>query len=195
MEYLDKIKDLRQKYSIILKYGQKFLAECPQKTSRMLKAFITTIMNMKKSGNDPMISYENLIKIFINQENLLEELLQFIMISDENCDASIIHRRIELYLDKLSQENKNNNDSKYNTSEAIIDLIKNNKKYQSKIDKNYVLMIFKMHNFTTGIIALSELMELRQELLSIYMDNHSYDKIINICENYGKSVNVYFMNF
>jgi hypothetical protein len=150
-------------------------------------------MNLKKSGNDPCINYENLIKIFLNQESLLEELLQFIMISDENCDAAIIHRRIELYLDKLSQENKNNNDSKYSTSEAIIDLIKNNKKYQNKIDKNYVLMLFKMHNFTVGIIALSEIMELRQELLSIYMDNHNYDKIINICENYGKSVK--FRNF
>jgi hypothetical protein len=31
-------------------------------------------------------------------------------------------------------------------------------------------------------------MELRQELLAIYMDNHNYDKIINICENFGRVV-------
>ena len=49
-------------------------------------------------------------------------------------------------------------------------------------------MLFKMHNFTMGIVTLSEIMELRQELLSIYMDNHNYDKIINICENFGRVV-------
>jgi len=50
-------------------------------------------------------------------------------------------------------------------------------------------MLFKIHNFTQGIVTLSEIMELRQELLSIYMDNHQYDKIINICENFGRAVN------
>lgn len=47
-----------------------------------------------------------------------------------------------------------------------------------------------MHNFTHGIIILSEILELRQELLSIYMDNHEYDKIISICENFGRAVNI-----
>jgi hypothetical protein len=154
---------------------------------RVLKAFITQIMSLKKSGSDPLIKYESLIKIFINQENLLEELLDYMLTSDENCDASVIHRRIELYLDKLAEESKNNNDSKYTTIENIKNLIKN-KKYQNKIDRNYVLMLFKMHNFSEGIVTLSEIMELRQELLSIYMDNHQYDKIINICENFGRVV-------
>ena len=144
-------------------------------------------MALKKSGNDPLIKYENLIKIFINQEDLLEELLDFILISDDNCDSSIIHRRIELYLDKLDEENKTNLESRYATKENINNIIKN-KKYQNKIDKNYVLMLFKMHNFPVGIVTLSEIMELRQELLQIYMDNHQYEKIINICENFGRMV-------
>lgn len=49
-------------------------------------------------------------------------------------------------------------------------------------------MLFKMHNFTDGIVTLSEIMDLRQELLTIYMDNHKYDKIITICENFGRPV-------
>lgn len=83
---------MRKKYELLLRHGQKFLAECPQKTHRFLKTFISQIMSLKKTGNDPLINYENLIKIFINQENLLEELLDFILISDENCDAAIVHR-------------------------------------------------------------------------------------------------------
>jgi hypothetical protein len=94
-----------------------------------------------------------------------------------------------LYLDKLAEEKKNNSISKDSTIDLITSMIKN-KKYQNKIDKNYILMLFKMHNFTDGIVTLSEIMELRQELLSIYMDNHKYDKIINICENFGRVVNL-----
>ena len=193
IDYLDNIKDLNKKFELLLKYGQKLLAECPIKIQKVLKNFVSQIMSMKKSGNDPLIKYENLIKIFINQENLLEELLDFILISDDNCDSSIIHRRIELYLDKLDEENKTNNESRYATKENINNIIKN-KKYQNKIDKNYVLMLFKMHNFTVGIVTLSEIMELRQELLQIYMDNHQYDKIINICENFGRMVILVYFN-
>ncbi len=192
MEYLEKIKELNKKFELFLKYGQKLLTECPTKMHRALKNFISQIMNLKKSGSDPLIRYESLIKIFINQENLLEELLDFILISDENCDASIIHRRIELYLDKLAEEDKNNNNSKYSTIENITNLIKN-KKYQNKIDRNYVLMLFKTHKFTVGIVTLSEIMELRQELLSIYMDNHQYNDIISICENYGRVENNFWI--
>jgi hypothetical protein len=60
--------------------------------SRILKAFISQILALRKAGTDPMIKYESLIKIFINQENLLEELLDFILISDDNCDSTILHR-------------------------------------------------------------------------------------------------------
>ena len=49
-------------------------------------------------------------------------------------------------------------------------------------------MLFKTQNFTYGIITLSEILELRQELLSIYMDNHDFEKILNICENFGRVV-------
>ncbi len=49
-------------------------------------------------------------------------------------------------------------------------------------------MLFKMHNFSDGIVTLSEIMDFGQELLTIYMDNHRYDKIINICENLGRPV-------
>lgn len=177
---------------MLLKYGQKFLAECPQKLQKLLFAFITNLLTLKKSGSDLMIKYEQLIKIYLNQEILLEELLDFIMNSDSNCDSSIIHRRVELYLDKLSDEKKMNSDSKENTANSIIDLIKN-KKYQNKIDKNYVLMLFKMHNFTKGIITLSEIMELRQELLTIYMETMQYDNIINICENFGRVENNFWI--
>lgn len=189
MDYLDKIKDLKKKFDILLRYGQKFLAQesSSAKTLKLLKSFIDQIINLKKSANDNSIKYEDLIKVFINKESSLEELLDYIIKNDENCDSSIFHRRIELYLDKLMNENKQSSDTEYPIKEAINSLLKN-KKIQNKIDKNHILMLFKINNFTQGIVTLSEIMELRQELLSIYMDNHQYDKIINICENFGRAV-------
>ena len=188
MDYLDKIKDFKKKFDILLKYGQKFLTEEPVKTLKLLKSFIDQIILMKKLPNEnTFIKYEDLIKIFINKENLLEDLLDHIMKADENCDSSIFNRRIELYLDRLVNE-KQVSENEYPIREAINTLLKN-KKIQNKIDKNHILMIFKINNYTQGIVTLSEIMELRQELLSIYMDNHQYDKIINICENFGRAVN------
>ncbi len=187
LEYLERVKDINKRFDLLIKYGQKFIAECPTKTQRVLNSFISQILSMKKSGNDPLIKYENLIKIFINHESLLADLLDFIIISDENCDSTILHRRIELHLDKLAEEKKSNAITKDSTIDLITSLIKS-KKYQNKIDKNYILMLFKMHNFTDGIVTLSEIMDLRQELLTIYMDNHKYDKIINVCENFGRPV-------
>jgi len=176
-----------------MEYGQKFLNETSVKMQKFIKNFVTQIIGQNKNKNEPLIKYENLIKIYLNQEALLEELLDFILEKDDSCDSSIIHRlyisncrRIELYLDKL-QTLKLNEDAKKGVIEQIINILKL-RKYQNKIDKNYVLMLFKMHNFTNGIVILSEILELRQELLSIYMDSHEYDKIINICENFGRAV-------
>ncbi len=59
---------------------------------KFLKAFILQIISLKKTGSDPKIKYENLIKLFLNQETLLEELLDFIINNDDNCDSAIIHR-------------------------------------------------------------------------------------------------------
>lgn len=92
LDFLDKIKDFAKKYELAFEYGQKFLTETPVKMMKFLKNFINQIIILKKNGNDPQIKYENLIKIFLNQENLLEELLDFIINTDENCDQAIIHR-------------------------------------------------------------------------------------------------------
>jgi len=194
LDYLEKIKDPKKKFDILLKYGQKFLGEdsSSAKTLKLLKSFIDHIINLKKTSNDNSIKYEDLIKVFINKKTSLEELLDYIIKNDENCDSAIFHRRIELYLDKLVDENKQSSDSEYPIKEAINSLLKN-KKIQNKIDKNHILMLFKINNFTQGIVTLSEIMELRQELLSIYMDNHQYDKIINICENFGRAVKLFLI--
>ena len=49
------------------------------------------------------LNYESIVTIFSNTTNQkeLEKILDMIMEKDKNCPALIIHRRIELYLEKL----------------------------------------------------------------------------------------------
>lgn len=163
---------------ILTKQGPKLLFYSPDATQKLIKELIVKILALSKSSN-LMYKYEKLIKIYINQEKYLEELLDFIMLKDDDCSSIVIHRRIEVCLEQINRSN-----NYLANSEKIIEILKN-KKYNAKYDQNYLLMLFKTHNFMNGIIVLSEIMQLRQELLTIYMETHNFDKIMNICTNYG----------
>lgn len=100
---------------------------------------------------------------------------------------TIYFRRIELHLENIM---KGVNVSK--NSEKIIKVI-NHKKFQSRYDQNFLLMLFKTHKYTQGIISISDIMQNRQELLTIYMENHNNDKIMSICNNYAGQDSSYWI--
>lgn len=52
------------------KYGQKLLNKFPEQTQRFIKEVVSSIVAMKSNTN---LKYEVLIKIYINQEKLLED--------------------------------------------------------------------------------------------------------------------------
>lgn len=163
---------------ILMKFGPKLLKNYPDITQRLIKDLVSQILaSVKTIGH--VYNYEKLIKIYINQDKYLEELLDYIMTKDNNCSKIVIHRRVEVCLDRIN----NGIDTSAN-GEKILSILKN-KTYSSKYDQNYLLMLFKTRNYTSGIVALSEIMQLKQELLTIYMENHNYDKIMTICSNYG----------
>lgn len=55
----------------------------------------------------------------------------------------------------------------------------------AKIDKNYILLLFKFNHFKQGIIQLSKIMESEQEILSIYMEEENFNQVLSVCENYS----------
>lgn len=193
---LQKETDKIKKFHLFMKYGSIFLEKNPLKTMEVLEPLIIDLINIKNGnfGEDlskelleeyHKLNYESIVTIFSNSKNEreLEKLLDLIMDKDNNCPALIIHRRIELYLEKYKNSSVSTEDN-YKTIETIKSLLRN-EKYQNIMDKNYLLMLFKIYNFTNGITELSEIMELKQELLQIYMENHNYDKIIDACQHYG----------
>ena len=121
-----------------------------------------------------------LIKIFMDYDKYFKIFFEKMESFHLEYEEDMIHRRIELYLEEDMDKNKEN----------IIEMLKD-KRYVGKYDNQYLTMIFKNKNFQEGVEVLTELQKYNQDLIYIYMDKREYQKLINICTNYG-SKNVSF---
>lgn len=84
---------------------------------------------------------------------------------------NLYHRLLECYL-YLNQSNESS------TFKQIIQ-VENNKivkdinnfieRYDSKVDKHYVLFLFQIYNYSEGVQGCCERLDLKQELLSYYI--------------------------
>ena len=186
LEYIGKITDIKKKFDLLIAYGEKFLEkkDVIDEAMKVISKLVDEIINIK--NNDPNdkrlkdLNYEKIISIFISKESedKLEKLLDDIMEKDNDCPKQIILRRIELYVDKYTE-------NKYDSAEKIKKIL-TNQKFKDKLDKNYLLMLFKISGFNQGVTELSKIMELDQDLLQIYMDQYEYKKINESCEDIMK---------
>ena len=196
LDYISKIESIFQCFNLLLKYGEKFLQNSKnnEKVNEIIENIIKKIIFLKSCENKPdekmtdeefnkikELKYEKIISIYISKESQpkLAKLLELIMEEDKNCPISIVHRRIELYVDDYV-ENKNSSISSKN-AENISNILKD-ERFKNNIDKNYLLMLFKVSNYNDGITALSEFMNLNQDLNLFYMEAHDYKKLIELCE-------------
>ena len=195
LETIAKIGDIKKKFDLLIAYGEKFLEkkDVIDEAMKVISKLIEEIINIKNNNpNDEKlknINYEKITSIFISKESedRLEKLLDDIMEKDSDCPKQIILRRIELYVDKYTEK-------KYDSAEKI-KMILTNPKFKDKLDKNYLLMLFKISGFNQGVTELSKIMELDQDLLQIYMDQYEYPKINESCaevmkKNEGKKKKV-----
>ena len=187
LDYIKQLSDIEQKFNLLLKYGEKFIErkEVIDECMRVITSIVEEIIKVRNKENpDPKeekiknLKYEKIISIFITKESEahLEKLLELIMDKDNDCPKQIILRRIELYVDKYTDTKKSN---------EIVESIRNilvDKRFKDKLDKNYLLMLFKISGFNQGVTELSKIMELDQDLLQIYMETHEYEKINKSCE-------------
>ena len=120
-----------------------------------------------------------LIEKFLDTDKYFKALFEIMGSYDLTYSKEMIHRRIQLYLEDLSSPVK-----KENAVSKIISILKN-EKYMKIYDSQYLLMLFKTNNFLEGIETILELNKFIQDLLSIYIQKNDFDKIINICKNFG----------
>lgn len=147
----------------------------PEEIYNMCVDFITAIKEKPKEEK-LNIQYENIIKVFSNHTDYLEKILNKILELDSNCDNSIIHRRIELYLENEDKSQRN----------KIIEMIKD-PKYSIRIDSNYLLVLFKMRNFNEGIVELARIAQFKSELFINYLQNKNYNLILDFCIEFGNT--------
>ena len=186
LEYIGKINDIKKKFDLLIAYGEKYLEkkDVIDEAMKVISKLIDEIINIKNDNPDDErlknINYEKIISIFISKESeeKLEKLLDDIMEKDKDCPKQIILRRIELYVDKYTE-------NKYDSADKIKKIL-TNPKFKDKLDKNYLLMLFKISGFNQGVTELSKIMELDQDLLQIYMDQYEYQKINESCEEVMK---------
>ena len=200
LKLIESEKDKVKRFEMFMKYGGKLLEKEQKKTMDLLIPLIRTFIQIK-NGNltedynvdelDKLkgIKYEQIISIFSDEINSpIEDLLKIILEDDQQCPPVIFHRQIELYLEKL----KKSPDDNFKIGDNIKNLLRN-EKYQKIMDLNYLLLLFKIYGFQNGVVELNEILELKQELMQVYMDNHNYDKLVSLCNSYGQSDTNYWV--
>lgn len=57
-------------------------------------------------------------------------------------------------------------------------------RYDSKVDKPYVLFLFQIYNYSEGVQGCCERLDLKQELISYYIQKKDAAKVLDICTRY-----------
>ena len=132
----------------------------------------------------------------VNNEHLAKYLNFLKNLKSLPNEKAILHRLFEYYLeDYFTYYVTNHNTLKYRQTKdnelaqkekQILDLL-GNTSLDGKLDKTHLLILFKMYQFTPGIIILCEQMQLRDELLNFYIENNESQKIIELCKKYGNT--------
>ena len=162
---------LDDQINLFCKFGENFLKSeknIPTLFFNRVKAFLARHDGILKKEDE-----KKLLEIFVSNDSFYKDVFQMMNNYGLELDKNMLHRRIELYLED-------------NQNDEILKIIKD-KKYIGLYDNEYLMMLFKHKNFTDGIEVLSELTNQRFELLSIYIQKKDYDKIINLCKEYGDS--------
>eukprot|EP01017_Pseudomicrothorax_dubius_P039869 TRINITY_DN6172_c0_g1_i1.p1 TRINITY_DN6172_c0_g1~~TRINITY_DN6172_c0_g1_i1.p1 ORF type:complete len:866 (-),score=298.83 TRINITY_DN6172_c0_g1_i1:134-2731(-) len=142
---------------------------------------------------------DEFLPIFMNSNDYLERFLTFLKnLKNLPNDKVIFHRMFEFYLQQyhkafvakqatlMYQKTADPEMAKY--EKLIIDVLRE-PMYDERYDKNHCLILFKMYNFQPGITFLCEKMQMREELLSYYIEINDHVKVLDLCRRYGETEN------
>ena len=165
---------------LYIKFAEYFLKVDSEKedfSDKFFESVLKFIETNKKTIDKKDIL--TLMKLFMDSDKYFKILFGIMDSYNLDYNREMIYRRIQLYLDDLESDNKN---KAYKNK--IIDIIKN-EKYIGKYDSQYLIMLFKNKKFIEGVETLIEIQKYNQDLLNLYMKKREYEKIINLCVNYG----------
>ena len=160
--------EISEQINLFCKFGENFLKSISDIFFNRVKLY------MEKNKNKlTKEQKKRLLEIFVSNDKFYKKVFEMMGTYEIELDKNMLHRRLELYLE----------DKEYG---KILEIIQK-KEYMGKYDNEYLMMLFKHKNFLDGIETLSQLTNQRFELLSIFIQKREYDKIINLCKEYGES--------
>jgi hypothetical protein len=187
------------KITYLRRFGLQLIKELSEETylaiervgEELIKKRSSDIKNAAKYNQQ----FRSLKEIFVDNKGLNKKFLDFQVNKDPNCEKEVFHGLIEWHLQDYFNAQKNQEDSKvdaeakYETNSIVEgkkkQLITLLETYKDRYDKKHVLMLLEMYQVSEGVRILCEMLELKHELMTYYMQNREYDNIINLCVKYG----------
>jgi vacuolar protein sorting-associated protein 11 len=191
--------DYSHKLGFLKMYGPVLLKNVPDYTYDMIKMLAQSIVIQKNQDSRSQVFHlrdlKALSEIFVDDKVNHRRFLEFLIKNDESAEKEVFHSLIELYLQDYYQYYQKHAQTikKRITPDNVYLEMKDNlisfiREKKERFDKKHVLMLFQMYNFSQGIKELCQMLELKQELMTYYMQKKDYTNIMNICIEYGKKV-------
>jgi len=186
--------DTKPKY--LRRFGPQLIKMIPEKAYAEIVSVAEELIKKRAGEMANAAKYTQqfrwLKEIFIDNKDLNKQFLDFQVTKDPLCDKEVFHSLIEWHLQDYHNAKKTMKEAGSSSDEPIIekkktDLLNLLTVYKEKYDKKHVLMLFEMYQVTEGVSMLCEMLELKNELMTYYMQNKDYENIISLCKKYGES--------
>ena len=195
LDIISKNMTLENKPKYLRRFGPQLIKELPNETYAEIEKVAEQLIQKRVSDPSNAVKYTQQFKwlkeIFVDSKDLNKKFLDFQVTKDANCEKEVFHSLIEWHLqDYYNAKKQNEAGAKIDESlveekkKALINLLTG---YKEKYDKKHVLMLFEMYQVSEGVSLLCEMLELKNELMTYYMQNKDYDNIVKLCERYGES--------
>ena len=176
----------KEKVELYLKFADYFLFDKnkekeEEKEEDYSNKFFESVLRFIEGNKKDLDKSDivKLIELFLDMDKFFKILFDLMGTYNLDYSKEIIHRRIQLYLEDYEKDKKNEN---YKIQ--ILSILKD-KKYMKIYDSQFLIMLFKTNHFSEGFEKICEINGYNQDLLSIYMQQREFKKIINICKNFG----------
>ncbi len=199
LELITKNDKLDDQIKYLRMFGPQLVKAIPSETYAAIEQVGEQLIKKRNTDAANAVKYaqqfKSLKEIFVDNKDLNKKFLDFQVAKDPACEKEVYHSLIEWHLQdyynalKLDKERKKDLGGK-----APVDPTMEEKKkhllslltdFKDKYDKKHVLMLFEMYQVSEGVSVLCEMLELKNELMTYYMQNKDYENIERLCKRYG----------
>lgn len=187
------------KITYLRRFGPQLIKELSEDTYLAIERVGEELIRRRSEDAKSVPKYNqqfrSLKEIFVDNKELNKRFLDFQVNKDPNCEKEVFHGLIEWHLQDYfnaqnSEEEKKAGAEGRDDGSLVAEMKKKQlitliETYKDRYDKKHVLMLLEMYQVSEGVRILCEMLELKHELMTYYMQNKEYDNIISLCVKYG----------